>query len=345
MSMERKKYAGLDIAKFLCALIVLFYHFFSEHGPIPSLFEDILSFYAVCVALFMVISGFLLYDKLIVTQDKAGRWSIVKKQVLRILQIYALWSIPYLLYTVLRWDPSSISVSFLLWKIQSWIFSTTFYTIWFMPSLAIGILISYFAYEHLPGWAMYVIGLCAYVIGSLNVTYSFLVSGYSWYEGVHQFIGVWLNGARGWLFFGFPLVTLGWIVAENKKRLSLLSSGVLSVLFMGGILAEALILRKAVGHTGIDMTVFMIPATYCMTVFLLKLPVPWFTGCVWFRKMSVLIFMSQRVFLTVLPSLCGACLLFDNMWASFVIMCGGTVVCSALVILASKKIAFLKRLY
>lgn len=51
-------YLGLDVGKFLCAFLILFYHYFSEHGSLPGLLGEALSLYAVAVALFMTISGF-----------------------------------------------------------------------------------------------------------------------------------------------------------------------------------------------------------------------------------------------------------------------------------------------
>lgn len=39
--MEKQKiYPLFDIAKFGCALLILFYHYFSEHGPNSALLED-----------------------------------------------------------------------------------------------------------------------------------------------------------------------------------------------------------------------------------------------------------------------------------------------------------------
>ena len=92
MEKEIKKsvYPGIDIGKFACAFLILFYHFFSEHGSLPGLLEEALSLYAVAVALFMTISGFLLYNKLEGIDSREERWSIVKKQVLRIYRIYLL---------------------------------------------------------------------------------------------------------------------------------------------------------------------------------------------------------------------------------------------------------------
>lgn len=294
----------------------------------------------------MVISGFLLYDKLLVIDDEHERLIVVKKQVFRILQVYLIWSVPYLIYSVLRWDFSTITLKFVLWKIQRGVFGSTFHTIWFMPALAIGTLLSFFIVEKLPKWVVILLAVCAYAVGALNSTYSFLVSDYPWYDRMHSFISVWLNGDRGQFLFGFPLVTVGYFIAANKNKARPILSGVLSFVCMGGLLTEGLILRRFVGHTGIDLTIFMIPTTIFITAFLISLPLPWFTGCVWMRRMSVLIFMSQRLFLTVLPNVSSTInRLYESQMISFAIVCGGTISLSALIIAASAEWKCLKALY
>ena len=81
-------YPGIDIGKFLCAFLILFYHYFSEHGSLPGLLGEALSLYAVAVALFMTISGFLLYNKLEGIDNKEARWSIVKNRFVEFIGIY-----------------------------------------------------------------------------------------------------------------------------------------------------------------------------------------------------------------------------------------------------------------
>lgn len=259
-------YPGIDIGKFFCAFLILFYHYFSEHGSLPGLLEEALSLYAVAVALFMVISGFLLYNKLEGIYNREERWSIVKKQVLRIYRIYLLWSIPYLLFTILRWDWNSISAGFVLWKIQGWVFQSTFFTIWFMPMLAIGTLLTFWLTEKLPNAAV-------------------------------------------------------------------------------NVLAEALLIRKiSGGHTGIDLTIMMIPTVFCILGFLISIRLPDGKYARWMRNMSILIFMSQRLFLTVLPQCFPVVFffVFMNKYIGATAIILVTVLFSSLVIQISKKKAFFK---
>ena len=108
-TINKTTYTALDVGKFLCALLILFYHYFSEHGPIPKIFDEALSLYAVGVALFMIISGFLTFDKLAQTTDYMQRRAYVLKQVKRIFTIYLLWSVLYLIYSISRWDFANLT--------------------------------------------------------------------------------------------------------------------------------------------------------------------------------------------------------------------------------------------
>ncbi|MBM6693276.1 acyltransferase [Pseudoflavonifractor capillosus] len=342
-------YPGIDIGKFICAFLILFYHYFSEHGSLPGLLGEALSLYAVAVALFMAISGFLLYNKLEKIDSREERWNIVKKQILRIYRIYLLWSIPYLLYTIFRWNWSSISVSFIIWEVQRWVFGSTFYTIWFMPMLAIGILITFWLTEKLPNLVVTVLGVLCWGIGSLSLTYQFIGNQIPGFTRFVEFENLWLGGARGWLFYAFPLILVGKYMVSYTDRMKPLPMACSSCGCTLLMLAEALLIRKiSEGHTGIDLTIMMIPTVFCILGFLISLKPFGRRYCAWMRRMSTLIFMTQRLFLTVLP---GIFPVFFNTYITvnpficFVAMCGGTVLFSLSILEISKSKGYIRLLY
>lgn len=347
ISYNRKNYAGLDIGKFLCALLILFYHYFSEHGPIPGILDEALSLYAVAVALFITISGFLTFDKLEKIKGTPQRWSVVKKQVLRILTIYALWSIPYLIYTIMRWNWSTIDIHFILWQIQGWIFKSTFYTIWFMPMIAIGLVLTFWLTEKIERWLVNFLAVLMYIFGSLTLTYSYfgnMIPGFSVFA---DFANTWLGGSRGWLFYAFPLLMVGRAMVKNKSKMKWPVMMILSCMSVALVLIEALLLRKVAGHTGIDMTMMMVPTVYCILGFLISVNIPSGSYCYWMRKMSTLIFMSQRLFLTVIP-VCFPVLIEianKNNIFGLIIMCGPVSILSMLIIRLSDRLKWMKLLY
>lgn len=344
----KTQYNALDLGKFVCALLILFYHYFSEHGPVPRLLDEALSLYAVGVALFMVISGFLAFGKISVLDNYNDRRKYIFKQIRRILLIYLFWSIPYIFYQIAAWDYSSLTFEYVLAQLQRWIFGSTFYTIWFMPSLALGLCLAFCVTEKLPKILQYILPVLMYVLGSLMLTYSFLGQQIPCYETFFLFISKWLGGARGWLFFGFPLVMLGKSMVNLKIKMNFLFCALLSCTSVFTMLAEALILRHFVGHTGIDMTIMMVPSVFFILGALINLKLPNSNCFIWMRKMSVLIFVTQRIFLTVIPSLLSdKCndTIFSNVWIGAVWICGGTVLFSAIVILLSKRIKWMRYLY
>ncbi len=344
----KKNYSMLDLAKFFCALLILFYHYFSEHPCLPVIIEEALSLYAVGVALFMVISGFLTFEKLEMIEGTAARWQCVKKQALRILKIYVLWSIPYLIYTVLDWERAEITLTFVLTQVRQWIFHTTFHTIWFMPSLAIGLIVAFWVKEKMPKAVGLSLMVLLYIIGSLTDTYRFIGDAIPGFSHIANFSDVWLGGSRGWLFYGFSLTMLGSFMVGIKEKMRWQRMLLLSIASMMLLLGEALLLRRFVGSTGIDLTMMMGPTVFCILGFLISVKLPGGKHLVWMRKMSVLIFLAQRLFLTVLPDILPQTVndaIFANNYVGAVIICGGTIGLSALIIALSKKINWLKNLY
>jgi len=261
--LTKTTYAGLDVGKLVSAFLILLYHYYSEHGPLLGILDEVLSLYAIAVAVFMTISGFLTFYKLVSIQETQIRWLIVKQQVKRILTIYILWSVPYLVFTIVNWDWNGISATFIVWQIQGWIFKSTFYTIWFMPMLAIGLVLTFWLTEKLPEKVVVLLTLLMYMIGSLTLTYNFIGVQIPGFNEFNEFATTWLGGSRGWLFYAFPLIMVGRFLVKVHKRMEPIQMAFLSCVCVGLMLVEALLLRHiSDSHTGIDMTIMMVPTVY-----------------------------------------------------------------------------------
>lgn len=344
-NLQKKYFPSLDIAKFGCSVIILLYHYFSEYGHAPVLFEEALSSYAICVALFMCISGFLFYNKLEKTEENQKTKTLIS-HIKRILEIYLLWSIPYLIYSISRWNFKKITFLFVINKIQFWIFNTTFSTIWFLPSLAIGIFVSFYITRRFPKWLTITVSVIFFCLGSLTMTYSFITENITWFQSIAYLINNWLGGPRGGWLFAFPLVTLGGYMVKIYKKIKPVIMLILLIISGICLLSEALILRKFVGHTGTDLLISMPFTAFFLLGVLLTIKIPYGKYCVILRNMSTLIFTSQRIFLSVLPPLFSLSLMSikPNSYG-FILVFGGTIGLSLLIIILSKKIKFLKKLF
>lgn len=346
-----KNIPSLDLAKFLCALLILFYHYFSEQpNPIPWVLEESLSLYAVAVALFMSISGFLVYRKLATLTTRVERWCYIKKQVARILLIYGLWSIPYLIFNISRWNVDEINLSFVLWQIQGWVFKSTFHTIWFLPALAIGLLLSFVLTEYFTKSKQYITALLVYIVGAFLSTYGFVGKQIlPIWDVVHNFVDTWLGGTRGGIFYALPLIMVGRLLTIKKQAKNIRYYFSFSILSMLALVLEAICLRcVANAHTGIDNTVCMLVVVFYILSFLLEVRLPMRAYCIWMRKMSILVFVSQRLFLTVLRTIFVSLYtsnFYTNVWKGFLIICGADILFCMLILLISKKVYLVRKLY
>lgn len=348
---NKNSFASFDIIKIVCAIVILLYHYFSEIGHLDGFLDDLLSSYAIAVALFMSVSGFLTFSRINQIDRYEEKRAYLFRHVLRILKIYLLWSIVYITYSIALWDFSSISVLFVLDKLRQWIFQSTFYTIWFMPSLAVGLIIVFYAITRLGYKTTFILAVLFYIFGSLISTYSFLTSGISFWENIVIFCTRFLQGARGGLFYAFPLLFVGACAAKCVDKLCdfrffLLLFFVLIAIMI--LLIEALLLKRFVGHTGIDLALMIPIVCFLIILCACKITVEsnWFL--VFGRKLSVLVFMTQRIFLTIIPSLLSENLysfFFNNQVIGCIWVVGTTILFSSAILLLSIKIKFLRNLY
>lgn len=139
---------------------------------------------------------------------------------------------------------------------------------------------------------------------------------------------------------------LGRFMVKLESKMNWKEMAILSSASVVGLLVEALLLRFMVGHTGIDSAFMMLPTVFCILGFLISFTViPSGTYSIFLRNMSVLVFMSQRLFLTVIPGLLSSNanqFIFDNIYFGALIVCGTTILFSVAIILLTKKVWIFK---
>lgn len=349
--MERKSYASLDVVKFICAMIILLYHWGSEWGNgIPSLVQELFSLYAIVLPIFLVISGFLFFTKLNSVSEKEQK-GVLLHQVKRIFKVYLLWSIGYIVFQIYTWIADKEPARVILKDIWNWFTYSTFYTIWFLPALAVGLLIVYVLYKKLGLKKTFVICLCLYVVGALGSTYSSLSDKIPVLKLGYEYYRMYLNDTRNGLFYTPIFLVVGGFIAQRQEEISWKKSLVGTMIAGVALLSEALVMRRLVGGAGIDFALFQIAFSWFCVEFVLALKLDFVSKRVslWMRQMSMLIFVSQRYFSIVIPEFFSGDILLhvqNSNIASFAITCGGTMVFSAILLALSKqKIKGLQHLY
>ena len=97
VSLQRKNYWSLDVAKFICAVLIISAHFASEKAKFPTIIDYAFSLYVIAVPFFFVCSGFLFFKKWL-PMDKADRKVYLIGYQKRIWIMYGCWNLSCSIY-------------------------------------------------------------------------------------------------------------------------------------------------------------------------------------------------------------------------------------------------------
>src|SRR5699024_1567159 len=150
---------------------------------------------------------------------------------------------------------------------------------------------------------------------------------------------------RNGVFNGFPWFVLGCLVSEYGSKLKRhpILYGWGSFLCLILTVAEAVIIKVKFHSSGVDTVFFLIPFIFCLLMFLNKdnLYLCYFKLMI---KMSTLIFVGNRIFLTALPTAFPdmSIILTCNSYLGSIVLLICVLLFSELIILASNKYKILK---
>lgn len=197
----------LDLIKYLLAILVIIRHCGQAYWSYDSLFVKIFtcSVSPVAVPLFFAISGFLLFRRTVSA-------SVLKKQLFRIIKLYLLWSLVFSPIIVREAIRSKSIALWLLGFIKESLFGGAFYHLWFLPSLAVALFLTYILAKKIKyNRYLLLIGFILYVIGTIVDTYHFFPPYTDW----KLYKEVFLTTRNG-IFFGFLFVVIGKTVAQSQ---------------------------------------------------------------------------------------------------------------------------------
>lgn len=342
--------AGIDLIKFTAAFFVVAIHM------LP--FEDVdakFSYYftnTICrvgVPFFFVCSGYYL-------GDKCRKWAAVQRYILRLIELYALWTLLYLPQILYQnWQAGIRGLSFGKQLAYTFFVTGSYTQFWYFPALIMAVLLLYVLKGpfKLPDWLLGLALFALYAIGVAgNAYYGFLLKGNSefvlFYEGYFR----WLETTRGGLFFGLPCLYLGcWIRGREqvKGEASRPIKGRRTFLYVAGfciclglMVWERRWLLNTTQYTMGDMTFAMVPAV----CFLMKAGLCLDFGerfqktGLFFRQCSTLIFCSHLLvdfYLHKALIMVGWGWLMEKSPGRFSCVCVGTFVFSAVIVSLSRK--------
>ncbi len=281
---------GVDLVKFLCALLVVTIH--------ANPFADVQSYLAyglenylarLAVPFFFISGGYFCFRKTCLEAfDPRPAWSYAKKM----LGLYLIWSALYLLPELPR----------LLWNGQllpalAAVLFSGHHQLWYLHATVVAVgLLAFALRKGVKLEAVLLFGGGAYIIGLLGDSYFGLIRPLGQIPVLNA-LGMLYKTVfattRNGLFEGLLFVTIGALFAYKPIRMKL-STGILGlVVSLGLMLVEAFAVywfQWAIDH---NMYLFLVPASFFLfyLVTRLKIPAwPWLKAC---RSYSSLIYFTH----------------------------------------------------
>ena len=261
--------------------------------------------------------------------------------------MYLAWSFIYFCFICGKWYIESASFIKILQYLHHSIVHTTYATIWFLPALWVAVSITYFLKYEKQWDIKYILCLSAllYFIGGIEYTYHDLNPLLQAINDDYIKIFVsWRNG----VFNGFIFAVIGLMVAKKDfNRMPIAYSVVGTLIFLVVFIAEAFLMKKIVPNSDANFIFMLIPFTYFFLILVCQIKISDSKLWIWLRNLSLLTFVSQRLFLSAIPSVFHSAKIWEissNPYIGLLSVILSTVFISVLIILLSKKYSIFRYL-
>ncbi len=342
---ERKQYGALDFAKFIASIIIIVLHTnpFSSYSSILNFgFRNIITI--IAVPFFFITSGFLFCAKLNSLNEDSGAY--LKKYIKRLVVMYLLWSAVYFVFVVADWVKNGVSLSDVLQYIKRFFFEGSYQTIWFLPALMTSVSIVYLLRKKLSYKNIFILAIPFYVIACFGSSYYGLSVKIpvvnNFYNAYFSFFDTIKNG----VLFGWIYVALGGVFSEKTFKTKPCKYFVLSCVFFVLMAGETIVQTYLKWATnGVDTKFILLPLSASLFCLVMSLNIKTNPVLVRMRELSLLMFLSQRIFLTLFDWLLTDTIFVQNSMVYFISILGFTIFFSRVFIVLSEKIKILKRFY
>lgn len=346
--MDKKNYVSIDVMKFICAILIISLHtgpFATYNKYISFLNRNILTI--IAVPFFFIASSFLFFKKAIPLDNKIKN-TLFLRFTKRISVMYIIWSAIYFIFVVQKWVSRGWTLNAILLYIRDFFFVGSYETIWFLPALLSATAIVFYLLKIIKINSILIISFVFYAFALLGSSYHGITTNIPFLDNCYDIYFNAFTTIKNGLFFGFPYVAIGAFIAQYEFKLVSKNNIFYAILFSFLMVVEEIFLTKFKLETnGVDTKLFLLPVSFFLFMIVVNIKLPDNLNYKMFRDLSLLMFLSQRLFLTILPNLLhniGFGVLIDNSIAFFAIILISTIFFSYLIILLSNKIKFFKLL-
>lgn len=345
-----KQYKTIDLFKFICAILIIVLHAspFASYSKILTFgFRNIVT--VIAVPFFFAASGFLTFSKLNTVTDEADRTKYIWKYAKRIIQMYLIWSIVYFGFVICKWIRDGFSYMRVVIYIRDFFFEGSYSTIWFLPALLSATVFVYLLSKRFHKKTIILIAVPFYIFGLLGSSYFGITEKIPFLNDIFGVYYTCLKSVKNGLLFGFVFVALGAYIAERQDNLKITPMKCLAGFSVSMILlaVESLTINVLdMNDRGCDCVLSLIPTT----IFMLLLALRWQPGgsdkmYLVLRKYSLLMFLVQRIPISIIELFLNDTILMTNSIVNFTAIFGLTMLFSFVIIKLSDRFKFLKHLY
>ena len=345
-----KQYRTVDLFKFICALLIIVLH----TAPFAS-YSKVLTFglrnivTVVAVPFFFVASGFIAFSKINSLETECEKNKYMVKHTKRLALMYVIWSAIYFVFVVTNWIQKGFKGIYILEYIKDFFFEGSFSTIWFLPAVLTATLLVFFLRKKLSYKTIFLIAIPFYVFTLLGSSYYGLIDNVpvigNIYDAYYSFFDTIKNG----VCFGFIYVALGAYIAQNKDNIKIKNShSIIAIALCWVLLAieEFGVAYFGWNDKGVDTVIMLVPMSFFMMILSINLELPgsdkFYLMC---RKYSLLMFLVQRIPLTIIDRFMGNTIIATNSVIYFVVVLAATMLLSFVIIKLSERLKALKYLY
>ena len=345
-----KQYKTVDLFKFICAFLIIVLHTapFSSYSKLLTFgFRNVVT--VVAVPFFFVASGFIAFSKInsLETEEEKNKYMI--KHSKRLVLMYLIWSAIYFVFVLINWIQNGFTGWALLEYVKDFFFDGSFLTIWFLPAVLTATLIVFFLRKKLSYKTIFLIAIPFYIFTLFGSSYYGLIDNVSIVGNIYDAYYSFFDSIKNGVCFGFIYVALGAYIAQNKDNIKIKNShSIIAIAVCWVLLAieEFGVAYFGWNDRGVDTVIMLVPMSFFMMILALNLELPgsdkFYLMC---RKYSLLMFLVQRIPLTITDRFMGKTIIATNSIIYFVVVLATTLLLSFVIIKLSEKIKAFKYLY
>ena len=343
-----KQSRSIDLAKFIGALLIIIIHtdpFSSYSGVVTFGLRNCIA--TVAVPFFFITSGYLYSKKqttLLTNQDKNAHFI---KWLTRVLIMYLFWSAVYFVFVVIKWFIQGFTFNLVLIYIKDFFLNGSYSTIWYLLATLTGGLLMGLMRKKLSYKNIIIIASILYIFTLLASAYynfslkipvlSSIIKGYY----------VVFDNVKNGLLFGLIFMSIGGWFGEREQpiKISKITNLILMAIFWVLMAVEQFAIYHFNLFKSTDTVLFLVPLSFLIFNFVLSIELKDSPIYKKLRTLSILMFLTQRIPITIIELWLSNTILYTNSLVFFVTILVSTTLISILIDKLVSKIKFLKKVY